>query len=212
MTGHQAPSPSPSPSPPPPPPPPHLHRQPLPRPSAPLYKQKSWSPDMYRDEAWQRRKGRHNNLPRRGNNQHLVRSKSVTDEDLDDLKACVELGFGFNSPDMDVDRRLSDTLPALELYYAVNKNYYDSVSKSASSSSSSLTLPSECENDSSSPTGSPHTIVSPGDDPKTVKTRLRHWAQVVACSVYLFCDLFLSGSSMDPSETIAADYFCHASC
>ncbi|XWS33617.1 hypothetical protein CRYUN_Cryun22dG0098300 [Craigia yunnanensis] len=135
-------------------------------PLIPLYKQRSWSPDIFRDEAWLRRKGNNKNR----------RSKSVTDEDLDELKACIELGFGFDSPE--VDQRLSDTLPALGLYYAVNKNYNDSVSKSASSPSAV----SDCDS-IPSPIGSPHAIVGPGDNPQTVKTRLRQWAQVVACSV-----------------------------
>lgn len=74
----------------------------------------------------------------------------MTDEDLDELKACIELGFGFDSPK--VDRRLSDTLPALELYYAVNKNYNDKVCKSTAS---------DCE--SPSPMGSPHTIFGRGN-------------------------------------------------
>ncbi|KAA8531696.1 hypothetical protein F0562_006587 [Nyssa sinensis] len=155
---------------PPPPPPPLLQLPDLPPPPAPLYKQKSWSPDTYRDEAWLRRKGNHDRRKRR--------SKSVTDEDLDELKACIELGFGFDSPDM--DQRLSDTLPALGLYYAVNKQYYDTVSKPSSSSSFSSTA-SDC--DTPSPIGSPHAIFSPGDNPQMVKTRLRQWAQVVACSV-----------------------------
>ncbi|KAH7847627.1 hypothetical protein Vadar_028328 [Vaccinium darrowii] len=138
----------------------------LPPAAAPLFKQKSWSPDVYRDEAWLRRKDRRKR-----------RSKSVTDEDLDELKACIELGFGFDSPDMDPG--LSDTLPALGLYYAVNKTYYDSVSKSSSSLFSSTA--SECESPAS--VGSPSTILGLGDNPQTVKTRLRQWAQVVACSV-----------------------------
>ncbi|KAJ4966194.1 hypothetical protein NE237_018043 [Protea cynaroides] len=137
---------------------------PAPKP-APLYKQRSWSPDTFRDEAW---------LKRKGNYRRSRISRSVTDEDLDELKACIELGFVFDSPDL--DRKLSDTLPALGLYHAVNKQYSDSISKSSSSAS-----PSEC--DASSPPGSPLTIFSPGDDPRTVKTRLRQWAQVVACSV-----------------------------
>ncbi|KAH7520174.1 uncharacterized protein LOC107424778 [Ziziphus jujuba] len=160
----------------PPPPPPSL--QPPPPPVS-LYKQKSWSPDAYREEAWLRRKS--NRLKQR-------RSKSVTDEDLDELKACIELGFGFDSPEV-VDQRLSDTLPALELYYAVNKNYYDSLSKPNSTTTISTTIPttsyssppSEC--DTLSPLGSPHTMFGPGDNPQAMKTRLRQWAQVVACSV-----------------------------
>ncbi|XP_043714778.1 uncharacterized protein LOC122663142 [Telopea speciosissima] len=129
---------------------------------APLYKQRSWSADTYRDEAWLKRKGNHKRK----------RSKSVTNDDLDDLKACIELGFGFDSPDL--DRKLSNTLPALSLYHAVNKQYSDSILKS---------LPSTPSSETSSPPGSPLTFISPGDDPQLVKTRLRQWAQVVACSV-----------------------------
>ncbi|KAL5752960.1 hypothetical protein ACOSP7_023142 [Xanthoceras sorbifolium] len=134
---------------------------------APLHKQHSWSPDIFRDEAWLRRKGNIKNK----------RSKSVTDEDLDELKACIELGFSFDSPE--VDQRLSDTLPALELYYAVNKQYNESTVVSKSSVPSSAA--SDCE--TPSPLGSPHAILALGDNPQTVKTRLRQWAQVVACSV-----------------------------
>ncbi len=157
--------------------PPLTSAQPLPPPplASPLYKQKSWSPDLYRDEAWLRRKGNHDHRRHR-------RSKSVTDEDLDELKACIELGFGFgfDSPITEEDR-LSDTLPALGLYYAVNKQYYDTVSKSSLSTSSFSSAASEP--DIPSPLGSPSTIINPGDNPQTVKTRLRQWAQVVACSV-----------------------------
>ncbi|XXG86665.1 hypothetical protein AAC387_Pa11g1516 [Persea americana] len=125
----------------------------------PLYKQRSLSSDTYREEVW---------LKRKDNSRR--RSKSVTDEDLDELKACIELGFGFDSPVR--DRRLSDTLPALDLYYAVTKQYNDSVSKSSSAS--------ECD---ASDCGSPQNIFGRGDNPQVVKTRLRQWAQVVACSV-----------------------------
>ncbi|XP_076934526.1 uncharacterized protein LOC143600854 [Bidens hawaiensis] len=117
----------------------------------PLYKHNSWSPDIVRDEEWLRRKQNH----RRSN-------KSVTDEDIDELKACIELGFGFSES----NDRLSNTLPALGLYYAVNKQYNDTVSKS----------PLVTSPDSSS-------LFARGDDPRIMKTRLRQWAQVVACSV-----------------------------
>ncbi|KAK1383281.1 Membrane insertase YidC [Heracleum sosnowskyi] len=144
-----------------PPVPPH------PRPPAPLYKQKSWSPDLYRDEAWLKRQGINKNRHRR--------SKSVTNEDIDELKGCIELGFGFaDSPE--IDRRLSDTLPALGLLnYALNKQYYNSATSSFTSSAS--------DGDVASPLGSPGSIFYPGDTPQTVKTRLKQWAQVVACSV-----------------------------
>ncbi|XP_028760481.1 uncharacterized protein LOC114719188 [Neltuma alba] len=150
----------------------------------PLYKQRSWSPDAFRDEAWLRRKGNWKNR----------RSKSVTDEDVDELKACIELGFGFGSSrEVELDQRLSDTLPALELYYVVSENYRSTMTTTPSSDS-----------DSPSPLGSPHTTIyarewaiynnesdncvsgwdcDEGENPQTVKSRLKQWAQVVACAV-----------------------------
>ncbi|KAF9600257.1 hypothetical protein IFM89_005843 [Coptis chinensis] len=47
----------------------------------PLYKQHSLSSDMYRDEAWLRRRQNSKNR----------RSKSVTDDDLDELKTYLEV-------------------------------------------------------------------------------------------------------------------------
>ncbi|KAI4381657.1 hypothetical protein MLD38_007714 [Melastoma candidum] len=133
-----------------------------------LYKQRSWSPDTFREEAWLRRKGNCRNR----------RSKSVTDEDVDELKACIELGFGFDSPEA-AEGRLSDTLPALGFYYAVTKQYHNSVSKLARSPSAGST---DCDAPSS-PVDSPSTLFGPSDSPQVMKTRLRQWAQVVACSV-----------------------------
>ncbi|XP_030475272.2 uncharacterized protein LOC115692533 [Syzygium oleosum] len=163
---------------PPPPPPDELSFLATPHPtllagrSSSLYKQRSWSPDMCREEAWLRRKGNSKN--------RRLRSRSVTDDDLDELKACIELGFGFDSPE--ADRHLSDTLPALELYYAVNKQYTGGVSKPEAASP---TVPRcDAPPPPAPPVGSPQSnIFSRGDDPQVVKTRLRQWAQVVACSV-----------------------------
>ncbi|CAK9315248.1 unnamed protein product [Citrullus colocynthis] len=134
------------------------------------YKQGCTSPDASREEAWQRRKGR----------SKKERKQSVTAEDLEELKACLELGFGFESPEL--DSRLSDTLPALGLYYAVNKNYSDSMSKS--SNTTAFSSPDRDSLNSPSPLGSPLAILgSSGENPKAVKTKLRQWAQVVACSL-----------------------------
>ncbi|KAE9597268.1 hypothetical protein Lalb_Chr16g0384761 [Lupinus albus] len=96
-------------------------------PLRPLYKHQSWSPDMLREEAWQRRKESHFSSRYR-------LSKSLSDDDLEELKACIELGFGFDSPK--IDPKLSNTIPALELYLAVNKQYNThSLSRSSSTSS-----------------------------------------------------------------------------
>ncbi|KAK9053235.1 hypothetical protein SSX86_029867 [Deinandra increscens subsp. villosa] len=165
----------------PPPPPPSVSS---------LYKHNSWSPDILRDEEWLRRKDKHYLRHRRQN-------KSVTDEDIDELKACIELGFGFSES----DDRLSHTLPALGLYYAVNKHYRDTISKSSSisSSSSSSSLPVSDSGLSSSSKFVAYNckyvivnsnlliydwfFVDEGDNPQIMKTRLKQWAQVVACSL-----------------------------
>ncbi|KAK4789829.1 hypothetical protein SAY86_017133 [Trapa natans] len=145
------------------PPPPHRHGR--------LHKLKSWSPDLLRDEAWQRRKGRG-----RSRGSGLGRSRSITDEDLEELRGCMELGFGFDSPD--IDPKLSDTLPALGFYHAVNRQYQRSLSRS-SSVSSIVSLASDNDSDQYSASS----IYDPGDDPEMVKARLRQWAQLVACAV-----------------------------
>ncbi|XP_023737718.2 uncharacterized protein LOC111885707 [Lactuca sativa] len=164
-------------------PPPHsaaTQTRPPPPAASPLYKHNSWSPDILRDEEWLKRKDNHH-LRRR------LRNKSVTDEDIDELKACIELGFGFD----ELNDRLSSTLPALGLYYAVNKQYHDTISKSSSMSSSSSSSsssvssfsPTVSESDLSLPFDNPHAIFGQVDNPETMKTRLRQWAQVVACSL-----------------------------
>ncbi|KAI4367615.1 hypothetical protein MLD38_023331 [Melastoma candidum] len=140
---------------------------PLPPPPPPLlHKQHSWSPDVHREEAWLRRK----------ESFALGRiTKSVTDDDLEDLKACIELGFGFDASAV-VDPKLADALPALGLYQAVHRRYNRSLSRSSSAASFASSSSSEDEIDGDS-------FYDPGDDPVMVKTRLRQWAQVVACFV-----------------------------
>ncbi|XP_022896815.1 uncharacterized protein LOC111410614 [Olea europaea var. sylvestris] len=129
----------------------------------PLRKQSSWSPDTLREEAWTNRK----------RNYRMRRGKlSVTDDDLEELRGCFQLGFNFDSPDL--DPKLSSAFPALEFYHAVNRQYSNSLSRSSSSFS-------DC--DSVSSVGSPSSIIDPDDDPVIVKTRLKQWAQIVACSV-----------------------------
>jgi len=114
-----------------------------------LYKHVSWSPDMLREEAWHRRK---ENLRRSSKDGHLRLSKSLSEYDLQELNACFELGFGFDSPE--IDPKLSDTFPALELYHAVNKQYHNH-SMSRSSSSSSIVSDSDIANTT--------TIFNPGN-------------------------------------------------
>ncbi|KAK8558610.1 hypothetical protein V6N13_098260 [Hibiscus sabdariffa] len=131
-----------------------------------LQKQWSWSPDAERDEAWHRRKA----LYGRG----LRRTQSLTSDDIEELKGCIDLGFGFELDSPELDPKLSETLPALQFYCAVNRQYKGGMSRSSSTSSIDSLI---------SDAGSTASIFDQGDDPEMVKTRLRQWAQVVACSV-----------------------------
>ncbi|KAM3366766.1 hypothetical protein ACQJBY_015849 [Aegilops geniculata] len=120
-------------------------------------------------------------------------SNGVTDEDLDELKGSMELGFGFNEENG--GQNLCDTLPALDLYFAVNRQLSEPKMRACSRSLPSLsvvTSSSSMHSGTPSPAGSPTAqpslldslkISSPGENPQLIKTRLRQWAQVVACSV-----------------------------
>ncbi|CAI9097081.1 OLC1v1033386C1 [Oldenlandia corymbosa var. corymbosa] len=176
-----------------------------------------------RDVAWERRRRQILLQERNRNGIHNDAGDDLTDEDLNELRGSIELGFGFNE---EQGMRLCRTLPALDLYFAVNRQFSPSSpvlmspvtprgnsspasttllggssggcgggSSSSSSSSSLLTSsvgssPSNSLGQRSSSFGSPRSdttdswkILSPGDDPEQVKTKLRHWAQAVACSV-----------------------------
>ncbi|KAJ1272194.1 hypothetical protein BS78_06G184400 [Paspalum vaginatum] len=118
-------------------------------------------------------------------------AKRLTDEDLDELRGSMDLGFGFNEKKGGLD--LCDTLPALDLYFAINRKLSEPNMQWSTSSAPSLSTTKSSPNLCSTPSlRSPgaHSnpldswkICSPGDNPQLVKTRLRHWAQVVACSV-----------------------------
>jgi len=133
---------------------------------------------------------------------HVMRSSSecvmrrLTDEDLDELRGSFELGFGFDEDTGGT--HLRDTLPALEFYFAVNRQLSDrklrtlaaaSPTSTLSAVSSSSTLPDipspRSPNAGATANGGADSwkIFTPGDNPQLVKTRLRHWAQVVACSI-----------------------------
>jgi len=70
-----------------------------------------------RDIAWERRRRQILRQERKKNGINND-SDDLTDEDLHELKGCIELGFGFNEED---GQRLCGTLPALDLYFAVNR-------------------------------------------------------------------------------------------
>ncbi|KAG6423174.1 hypothetical protein SASPL_113562 [Salvia splendens] len=124
-----------------------------------------------RNIAWERRR-------RQVQQQERWRSEEdLTDEDLNELKGCIELGFGFNAEE---GQRLCTTIPALDLYFAVNRQYLTSPLASPTPAPPATLSPQSCslEKDSDS-----WKILNKGDDPQQVKTKLRHWAQAVACSV-----------------------------
>ncbi|CAK7322589.1 unnamed protein product [Dovyalis caffra] len=106
----------------------------------------------------------------------LKNTKSLTDEDLDELKGCLDLGFGFSYDEIP---ELCNTLPALELCYSMSQKFLDEHQKSPERSS-----PAAAEAASSSPIAN-WKISSPGDHPEDVKARLKYWAQAVACTVRL---------------------------
>jgi hypothetical protein len=147
--------------------------------------------EVPRDIAWERRRRQYLRQERRRNGIQQE-AEHLTDEDLDELKGCIELGFGFNESE---GQRLCTTIPALDLYFAVNRQL--SISPiSSPNSCGSAPSPLGCVSTSttaigtrSSSCGSPRSesdawkICNPGDDPQQVKTKLRHWAQAVACSV-----------------------------
>ncbi|RWW10682.1 hypothetical protein GW17_00025765 [Ensete ventricosum] len=50
----------------------------------------------------------------------VARTKSLTDEDLKELKGCLDLGFGFSYEEIP---ELCNTLPALELCYSMTQRF-----------------------------------------------------------------------------------------
>lgn len=73
--------------------------------------------EVPRDMAWERRRRQYLRQERRRNGIHQE-AEHLTDEDLNELKGCIELGFGFNESE---GQRLCTTIPALDLYFAVNR-------------------------------------------------------------------------------------------
>ena len=140
--------------------------------------------EVPRNRAWERRRRQFLLQEQRKNDDDL------TDEDLKELKGCIELGFGFNAED---GQRLCTTIPALDLYFAVNRQFLTSPIPSPSSGGAATPAavqpptpasPGSCFFDRSPMSDSDsRKILSPGADPQQMKTKLRHWAQAVACSV-----------------------------
>jgi len=66
----------------------------------------------------------------------LTRTKSLAGEDLDELKGCLDLGFGFSYDEIP---ELCNTLPALELCYSMSQKFMDEHQKSPESSQAAAT-------------------------------------------------------------------------
>ncbi|TKW18264.1 hypothetical protein SEVIR_5G420500v4 [Setaria viridis] len=100
----------------------------------------------------------------------VVRTRSLTEDDLEELKGCLDLGFGFAYSEIP---ELCGTLPALELCYSMTRRFLDEQREPGQEQETSATpLPN-------------WRISGPGDDPEEVKARLKYWAQAVACTVKL---------------------------
>ncbi|CAL9193653.1 uncharacterized protein LOC135615559 [Musa acuminata AAA Group] len=101
------------------------------------------------------------------------RTMSLTDDDLVELKGCLDLGFGFSYREIP---ELCHTLPALELCYSMSRSLEvdggDAAAEPCAAAVASLPV-------------SNWKISSPGDPPDEVKARLKFWAQAVACTIRL---------------------------
>ncbi|KAL5703017.1 hypothetical protein ACHQM5_028163 [Ranunculus cassubicifolius] len=119
-----------------------------------------------------------------GGSKGVSRTVSLTDEDLDELKGCVDLGFGFNYEEIP---ELCNTLPALELCYSITQKFLDEQQQKLSITEDNSDGGNEGSSSASgtSPIATNWKISSPGDNPDDVKARLKFWAQAVACTVKL---------------------------
>ncbi|KAI4338644.1 hypothetical protein MLD38_023677 [Melastoma candidum] len=141
-----------------------------------------------RDIAWEKRRRQILRQERRAKSPLPPQEyypEDITDGDLDELKGCIDLGFRFNEED---GQQLTNTFPALDLYFAVNRQFTPG-SGGSTPRSLKLSAPSSPQFGPSTSLDSPRSdsenwkICNPGDDPQQVKTKLRHWALAVACSV-----------------------------
>ncbi|CAN6381128.1 unnamed protein product [Urochloa humidicola] len=110
------------------------------------------------------------------------RARSLTDDDLEDLKGCVDLGFGFSYDEIP---ELCGTLPALELCYSMSRRFLDEHQPELGKHKEAPDAPALAPASPAQPGATNWKISSPGDSPDEVKARLKYWAQAVACTVRL---------------------------
>ncbi|XBH83478.1 uncharacterized protein LOC119295137 [Triticum dicoccoides] len=109
------------------------------------------------------------------------RARSLTDDDLEELKGCVDLGFGFSYNEIP---ELCGTLPALELCYSMSQRFLDEHQPPSKAEELAPEPPAVVPPSPAQPI--PNWKIScPGDSPDEVKARLKYWAQAVACTVKL---------------------------
>lgn len=143
-----------------------------------LSKQMSMN-ETHRDVAWEKKRRRQ--VIREGKRKSMnFDADDLTDEDLNELRGSIELGFGFSE---EACQKLCNTLPALDLYLAVHRQLSISPVSTPHSNNSTNSLGVRSASFESPRSEDSWKIFGPGDDPQQVKTKLRHWAQVVACSV-----------------------------
>jgi len=111
-----------------------------------------------RDIAWERKKKQEGRTRTRTRRNSFHNCDDVTDDDLHELKGCIELGFGFNEEN---GQTLCDTLPALDLYFAVNRQL-SPVSTPHSRPSSSFGSPINAPPQPPPPDSDSWKICSPG--------------------------------------------------
>ncbi|XP_043723124.1 uncharacterized protein LOC122670346 isoform X2 [Telopea speciosissima] len=80
-----------------------------------------------------------------GGSNGFSRTKSLTDDDLDELKGCLDLGFGFSYDEIP---ELCNTLPALELCYSMSQRFMDEQQKSLETSTVSSVTSETCSSSS----------------------------------------------------------------
>ncbi|CAI9111563.1 OLC1v1011814C1 [Oldenlandia corymbosa var. corymbosa] len=105
----------------------------------------------------------------------LPNQEDFTSHDIDDINGFIDLGFRFDSPDM--DPKLFKVLPGLQFYRAVtNQRDITSLSKSSSSS----TTRDSCDMSMANKEETPLRKFFDLDDQEKTTARLLEWVKVVA--------------------------------
>lgn len=90
--------------------------------------------------------------------QWFSRTISLTEDDLDELKGCLDLGFGFSYEEIP---ELCNTLPALELCYSMSQRFLDEQQRSPEAENDAVSTESCSSGAASSPMAN-WKISSPG--------------------------------------------------